>query len=83
LFNIKKIAMKVTFYILGSALFGALILISKPLPREPSIKFEEKRNELVIKEDKLNQKIIEVESELSENKVMIQIQLDSIDVNKK
>lgn len=75
--------MKATFYILGSVLFGTLILISKPLPREPSVEFEEKRNELVVKEDKLNQKIIEVESELAENKVMIQIQFDSTDVKKK
>lgn len=75
--------MKTTFYILGSLAFGALILINKPLPREPSIEFQAKREEMVMKENKLNKSIIEVENELAINKVLIAVQFDSIDVNKK
>lgn len=75
--------MKTSLYILGSLAFGALILINKPLPEEPSKQFVEKRNEMRMKEDSLNQSIIKVENELAENKVLLQIRYDSIKVTKK
>lgn len=75
--------MKTVFYILGSVAFGTLILISKPLPREPSLEFQAKRDEMVLKERKLNESIINVENELAVNKILMQSHLDSVNVNKK
>jgi len=75
--------MKATIYILGTLAFGTFILISKPLPKEPSEEFKAKRVEMTMKEQALNYSITKVENELQHNKTLIEVQFDSIKVNNK
>lgn len=75
--------MKTSLYIIGSLVFGALILINKPLPREPSFQFEIKKREMSLKEKHLNQTITELEADLAMTNALIQIKRDSIKDKKK
>lgn len=64
--------MKTAFYIFGPIAFTAFILINQPVPEEPTPEFQSMKKEMYIKEATLNQKIIEVENQLCETRVLVQ-----------